>query len=159
MHIVLCNTGYPIKWTIDWAYSGAQNYIWEPPCLGSINKSLPIPPHTPLPPSILLGTQLAYCVHNVLRMCTMYYTCATLQCTTHVQITQMSKLARVFKPCAVQILYTNYSCWQAGAISEACFGGTEGNRHPQPSGSEIVFRKLLEIEQILWKLLEIKKIF
>ena len=31
----------------------------------------------------------------------------------------------------MQILYTNYTCWQARAISEACFGGAQGNRHTQ----------------------------
>ena len=36
----------------------------------------------------------------------------------------MSKIAQVFKPSALQILYTNYSRWQAGATSEACFWGT-----------------------------------
>ena len=91
--------------------------------------------------------------------CTNHTSLAYLHKCTHVQITQMSKLARVFKPCAVQILYTNYSCWQAGAISEVCFGGTESNRHPQSAGSELVFWKLLEIEKIFWKLQEIKKIY
>ena len=76
MHIVLCNTGYPIKWTIDWAYSGAQNYIWEPPCLGSINKSLPSP--------LIHHCHLPYCwAHNLHIVYTMYYACA--QCITHVQ--------------------------------------------------------------------------